>query len=107
GALKVNLQLAQRQNGADTTNASVLDRTVSGNLQLRGLSGHYAAFRFDNLETSFDWDAQLKENHLAVRKLAGKLRQSGQAAGAFEATGDFDLGLAAGLATVALVDVEQ
>ena len=106
GALKINLQLAQRQNGADTTHAPVIDRTVSGDLQLRGLSGHYAAFRFDDLETSFDWDAQLKDNHLTVRKLAGKLRQSGQAAGAFEATGDFDLG-SLGQATVALTDVNQ
>ncbi|PYJ80404.1 MAG: hypothetical protein DME22_24160, partial [Verrucomicrobia bacterium] len=107
GALKLNLQIAQRQNGADTTNAPVLDRTASGNVQLRDLSGHYAAFRFDNLETSFDWDAQLKDNHLAVRKLAGKLRQSGQAAGAFEATADFDLGSPLGQATVALTDVNQ
>lgn len=99
GRAGVNLQLLSRQAGKELL--------IAGTVNLDDLTGTMQANQFDRFATALNLDVALRGQDLEIKKLAGTLRQSGQAGGAFDVAGRLHLTNQVGTITVTLADLNQ
>jgi len=67
-------------------------QAVMGSLVLADFSGRFGTNEVRSLGTALDFDVGMASQQVQIRKLAGKLTQSGNAAGSFEVSGTYDSG---------------
>jgi hypothetical protein len=84
-----------------------LGQDVSGDLQLTGISGQYADYRFNRLDTAVNLDLTFRNHSAEIRKLAGTVSQGGQAGGRFDLTGNYQIANQAGRLALKLTDLNQ
>ncbi len=99
GRAGVNLKLISRQAGKELL--------IAGTVSLDDVTGTMDANRFDRFATAIDVDVALRGQDLEIKKLAGTLRQSGQAGGKFDVAGRYHLTNQVGLITATLTDLNQ
>jgi len=84
-----------------------LDRSVTGKLNLDAFTGAFQSNRFDRFAAAVDVDVAMRGDAVDIKKLAGSLQQSGQAGGAFDVAGNYDLAKKAGQITAKLTELNQ
>ncbi len=107
GVVRFTGRITQKNLTPAQTNNPSLDQVVVGTLQLENLTGQLAEYRFDRFETKVDCDLQVKEQLATIRKLAGSLTQAGQAGGAFDVSGNFDVKKKVGQFALNVKDLNQ
>ena len=107
GTVKFAGRVMQKNTTPQQTNNSVLDRSVTGQLNLDGFTGVLQSNRFDRFVTAVDLDVAMHGDAVDIRKCAGRLEQAGQAGGAFDVAGQYNLATKVGLITAKLVELNQ
>ena len=107
GTVKFAGRVVQKNTTPQQTNNPVLDRSVTGQLNLDGFTGVLQSNRFDRFVTALDLDIATHGDAVDIRKCAGRLEQAGQAGGAFEVAGNYNLATKVGLITAKLVELNQ
>ncbi len=107
GTLKFVGRIVQKNTTPQQTNNPVLDRGVTGKLNLDGLTGAFQSNRFDRFIAALDVDFNSRGDVAEIRKLSGVLRQSELPGGAFEVTGNYDSVKKTGLINAQLLDLNQ
>src|ERR1035441_781825 len=82
GTFELKANIAQKQR----------TRSVKGNLALDNLSGAFGTNELHGLGTAVEFDIGMASQQVQIRKLAGKLTQSGNAAASFDVSGTYDSG---------------
>ena len=107
GTMKFAGHVVQKNTTPSQTNNPVLDRTVTGKLDLDNFTGTFQSNRFDRFVTSADLDVAMRGDAITIRKCSGALRQSDQPGGGFEVTGNYDVAKKSGGLTAQLLDLNQ
>ena len=107
GTVKFAGRVVQKNTTPQQTNNPVLDRSVTGKLNLDGFTGVLQSNRFDRFVTAVDLDVATHGDAVDIRKCAGRLEQAGQAGGAFEVAGQYNLATKVGNITAKLVELNQ
>ena len=82
GTFELKANIAQKQK----------TRSAKGNLALDNLSGAFGTNELHGLGTAVEFDIGMASQQVQIRKLAGKLTQSGNAAASFDVSGTYDSG---------------
>jgi hypothetical protein len=107
GAVKFAGRIVQKNTTPNQTNNPVLDRSVTGKLNLNELTGALQSNRFDRFATVVDLDVAMRGQAVDIKKCSGTIQQSGQAGGAFDVAGNYNLDTKAAQITAKLVDLNQ
>ena len=82
GTFELKANIAQKQK----------TRAAKGNLALDNFSGAFGTNELHGLGTAVEFDIGMASQQVQIRKLAGKLTQSGNAAASFDVSGTYDSG---------------
>lgn len=82
-------------------------QTVVGNLSLTSLSGNFAKYTLDRLQTKVDLDVAVKGDALQINKANGSLEHAGLAGGTFGVSGGANIKTKAGKFNLKLTDLNQ
>lgn len=107
GTVKFAGHVLQKNTTPQQTNNPVLDRSVTGNLNLENFTGAFQSNRFDRFVAALVLDVAMRGDAVDIRKCSGALRQSDQPGGGFEVTGNYNLAKKSGDINAQLLDLNQ
>ena len=107
GTLTFAGRLTQKNRTPDQAKNPVMDRTVTGLLQVASLTGAFQSNRFDRLQAAVDLDLAVNNNVADIRKCNGTLSQAGKPGGTFAVSGNVNLDTQAGQVAFKLKDLNQ
>jgi hypothetical protein len=107
GTVKFAGRIVQKNTTPQQTNNPVLDRAVTGKLDLENFTGAFQSNRFDRFLTALILDVAMRGDDVTIRKCSGALRQSDQAGGGIEVTGNYNLATKSGEINAQLLDLNQ
>jgi uncharacterized protein involved in outer membrane biogenesis len=82
-------------------------QNLKGALSLTDLTGRYGQYQLNAFNLTSDLELGLKDQLVRLHKVSGALRQATNAAGAFDLTGEFDMGKQTGQLAMKLSDLNQ
>jgi hypothetical protein len=107
GSIRFDGQVVQKNTNPVGPQPTRFDQAVTGQLALAQLTGHQAANTIERLAAQVQLDVAVQNQVANIRQCRGSVEQRGQAAGAFEVAGQYDLGRQAGALTLKLNDLNQ